>query len=624
MSTPDTDAADAATARETPSTAPPTPCGRLPHFCFAIVLAGAAALFSYRLDIVGLDEPSEGRYAIISADMLAAGDFIVPRLNGKPHLEKPPFTYWCIAASIAAFGRTDFAARFPSAVAGTGALALAMAVGWVLYGRRVGLLAGLVLVGCPQFFLQARGVTTDMLLVLWVWAALLAYFVCLRRPEARRGASAAFLCAGVLAVLTKGTAAWVGIYFPILLHAVACGDWRTARELRVGRAFLVSVLALVPWLALMERCAPGSVGYMLWRSVSSVYTAKRAHPGPPWMYLWVLGCGAFPWVLLLVPAGLRGGLGRLALGLVRTPLPGRSGPVRTWSEFGRASGLAAWRASADGAAVLLASGSAGIFLFFSALPAKLPAYILPIYPAIAILVARFVASALDGGPEAASARRTVGVLAAATATLAVLAALVPLATTATLEPLFRLLPRAAREDYLPEVPRISLYLAPLFPAVPFVVVGLGAVASLLLASRRFRSLLPAVACVALLGVGLELGGLFLLGRMEGTLEKSVRRFAWTLRARIRPEDPLVSYNCFPRALKYYLDHPVTVVAKDGDEPELYGEIEYTGCARVAEFLESPRCVYCVVPMRRIPELLLLTRRFRVLDTCGNLLLGTNQ
>src|SRR5689334_17428024 len=85
--------------------------GRFVILCIAIL--GFAFLGAR-----GLSEPDEGRYSAVALNMLETHDFLIPRLDADhPHLAKPPLTYWAIAASIATFGRDEWAVRLPAALA---------------------------------------------------------------------------------------------------------------------------------------------------------------------------------------------------------------------------------------------------------------------------------------------------------------------------------------------------------------------------------------------------------------------------------------------------------------------------------------------------------------------------
>ena len=92
----------------------------------------------------GLAEPDETRYAEIPREMLAAGDLVVPRLNGLPYFEKPPLLYWANAAAFRAFGETPWAARLPTRVAGLGTALLVLFFVARRRGRAAGLSAGIL------------------------------------------------------------------------------------------------------------------------------------------------------------------------------------------------------------------------------------------------------------------------------------------------------------------------------------------------------------------------------------------------------------------------------------------------------------------------------------------------
>src|SRR5713101_2902439 len=108
-----------------------------------------------------LGEPDEARYAEIPREMLATGDFVIPRLNGVPYFEKPPLLYWCNAASLAVFGQTPWAARLPTRLAGAGTVATLAAGVAAAGGLELGLAAGILYLACPLGFVFSRVNTTD-------------------------------------------------------------------------------------------------------------------------------------------------------------------------------------------------------------------------------------------------------------------------------------------------------------------------------------------------------------------------------------------------------------------------------------------------------------------------------
>ena len=92
-----------------------------------------------------LNEPDEGRYSEVAREMIETGDWLVPHLWYLPHLDKPPMTYWLVAASMEVFGQNEWAARLPIALAGISGVWAAFLLGRSLGGRRAGLWSALIL-----------------------------------------------------------------------------------------------------------------------------------------------------------------------------------------------------------------------------------------------------------------------------------------------------------------------------------------------------------------------------------------------------------------------------------------------------------------------------------------------
>ncbi len=121
-----------------------------------------------------LNEPDEGRYSEVAREMIETGDWLVPHLWYLPHLDKPPMTYWLVAASLEVFGRNEWAARLPIALAGISGVWAAFLLGRSLGGRRAGLWSALILQSSLLYFVMARMLTTDIFLAQFVaWAVYL-------------------------------------------------------------------------------------------------------------------------------------------------------------------------------------------------------------------------------------------------------------------------------------------------------------------------------------------------------------------------------------------------------------------------------------------------------------------
>jgi len=120
---------------------------------------------------------SEGRWAEVTREMIATGDYFHPTIGGEPYYDKPLLTYWPIAAIAVASGRlNELIARIPSALAGLIALWATYSLGSRLWSKKVGLIAAWILLTCIGFVFWARTAAADMenlaviiLAVAWYW-----------------------------------------------------------------------------------------------------------------------------------------------------------------------------------------------------------------------------------------------------------------------------------------------------------------------------------------------------------------------------------------------------------------------------------------------------------------------
>jgi 4-amino-4-deoxy-L-arabinose transferase-like glycosyltransferase len=326
-----------------------------------VVLAGL--LFFFRLGTPRLFDADEPAYAEAAREMVRTGDWITPRFDGQPRFDKPILFYWLIALSYTVFGVTEFAVRFWSAL---GALALVFVLyragaGW--FGPRVGLLAGLAFTMNFLTALLARAAVTDMLLTFFVTAAILAGIQALGAPApaARSWARLGWIAMS-LAVLVKGP---IGLVIPGMALG---GSVLVLREVRGGfrRLFpwegpaLFLALA-VPWFALVWFANGWAFiqGFVIKHHLTRYTGVVSGHPGPIWFYLPVALVGFFPWS------------GYLPLALWRAVGAARRGKVQE---------------AADRVPVVCLCWIVGVFLFFSFAETKLPSYLFPAFPGMALLV----------------------------------------------------------------------------------------------------------------------------------------------------------------------------------------------------------------------------------------------
>lgn len=246
----------------------------------------------------GLLEPDEGRYAEVAREMLATGDWVVPRLAGHPHFTKPPLTYWCTAAGLAVAGRNAAGARLPLGLA-AGATALLCGLIARRFWGPAALRTGAVLFLLAFAPFVAAGIlTTDMFLTLWETAAVLCVLEAWTGgPRRRRWAAGAGVAFG-LAFLTKGP--------PGLLPLAAIGAfaaWRGAgrRHRLWSQPGLAAGLAIgLAWYVLVIARTPGLGGYFLGDEVYARLFTSEHHRQNSWLiHPATLLAGFLPWSVAL-------------------------------------------------------------------------------------------------------------------------------------------------------------------------------------------------------------------------------------------------------------------------------------------------------------------------------------
>jgi 4-amino-4-deoxy-L-arabinose transferase-like glycosyltransferase len=370
------------------------PPGLTARRSFLLALAAALLLSLAPVGSHSLWTPDEPTGAGIGRAMADSGDWIVPRLNGKPFLEKPPLYWWTLAGSLRLLGMSDTAARVPSALFAVLTLLAVWVAGLRLGGPREGFLGVCVLATTVLFVQNATRVTVDPALMFFVGLAHLGFVLWIeaRSPGERRGAVALIALAVPLAFLCKGTVA-VGLGAgPPVLYLLATRRARAIRELLPLAAVAIPTFALlvVPWaMALWREVGWEGVRVCLisntvGRMVETRETPIFGHSEPFWFYLAIAPPLLLPWTLAL-PAMLRSGRCRLGQ-------PGN-----------------------EGHRLLIATAGLGLLLL--TFPAtKREVYLLPLLPAFAVCAAGWLAGVGRPGETGARDRRALlalGVFAAA-------------------------------------------------------------------------------------------------------------------------------------------------------------------------------------------------------------------
>jgi 4-amino-4-deoxy-L-arabinose transferase-like glycosyltransferase len=496
------------------------------------LLLFAGVLFFLRLGSVGLFDADEPAYAGAAREMLETGDWVTPRFNGRLRFDKPILFYWLIALSYQVFGVSEFAVRVWSALAGVLLVLLVAVAGRRWFGEQAGLRAGLAFATSMLTALLARAAVTDMLLTLCMTAAWLAALEALARPAEEAGPRVAMLWGGMaLAVLVKGP---VGLLIPAL------GLSATSVLLREGR---VAVRRLVPWwgpllflaitgpwygLVLAENGWSFVEGFVVKHHLTRYTGAVSGHAGPIWYYLPVLLVGFFPWSPFLPRALWTAG-----------------GVVRRWSGH----------APADRAIVTGAVWAGTVFLFFSLAGTKLPSYLFPAFPALALLVGAQGAATGDNRAAGEASGQPVPPWLERLAPwlLGVLGAGLAMATL--LLPVILDLARPAARGVLDGV---AVPAGPVWGVAGLL--SLGTVGALL--SRPCRR--PAV-LAAMMGALVLSGAIWIAPTVYGIQQGALREYAEDARRTLNRDGALVAYGLNAPSVVFYANLPVTPLGASSPE-----------------------------------------------------------
>jgi 4-amino-4-deoxy-L-arabinose transferase-like glycosyltransferase len=341
-----------------------------------ILLLLAFVVIFISLDSLGhrkLANPDEGRYSEISREMAESGDFVTPRLNGLKYFEKPPMQYWATAISFNLFGETEFTARLYTALCGLGCIFLITLLGWRLYDAETGLIAGLVLLSAPYFGAMNEIITLDMGLTFWMTLAMTSFLLSQHADTDQHRRRWLWIAwAGMAgAVLSKGL---IGIVFPtatIFLYGLVTRNLRLWAKLEWLRGLIIFFGLTAPWFVLVSLKNPEFPHFFFIhehfeRFLSDGHRRTEAW----WFFLPIFFVGFLPWLFTLLPAMWQG-----------------------WQANGQ---LARWQQGQDRAfqpLKFILIYTLFILLFFSKSSSKLPAYILPFFPVMALVVARFLQQA---------------------------------------------------------------------------------------------------------------------------------------------------------------------------------------------------------------------------------------
>ena len=312
------------------------------------------------LDYRRLIHPDEGRYAEIPREMVASGDWLTPRLDGIKYFEKPALQYWLTAAAYEAFGIHQWTARLWPALAGFAGVVFIGYVGLRLGGPRLGLYSAAALGGCIWYVLNAHILTLDSGLTLWMSVGSGALLLAQRSRATDREQRIWMLIAWsalALAVLSKGL---IGVVLPgasLFIYSLLTRDWAVWRRLHLLGGLLLFALIAAPWFIAVSLANPEFFRFFFIHEHFERFLTNEHHrEGAWWYFIPIFAGGILPWLTVLAWTA-----------------------PRLWSRAAVDSNGFSWQRFA-------LVWSVFIFVFFSVSSSKLPSYILPIFPPLALVI----------------------------------------------------------------------------------------------------------------------------------------------------------------------------------------------------------------------------------------------
>jgi hypothetical protein len=332
-----------------------------------VLLVGGIFLFLFHLGGRDLWEPDETRYAVIARDMAQNTNWILPHLNQEVYAEKPPLFFWMVRLSIFLLGEsTGFANRLPSALAGLVTLFITFLFGERLFNSRTGFLSSLVLGSCLLFPQISRWMMLDSMFTLFFVLTLFFFYLGFEEEEHRKRD---YLLAGLfmgLGILTKGP----GVYLTLPIFLIFALFRKSLRKFWCKNllwGFLLSIgIVLIWWIPASWIGGKDYIHWILYKQAVGTYVegGKHFHPEPFYFYFIRFPLEFFPWIVFLPTAFILG-----------------------------------FRKGEEGkkAFLFLSIWFIFFFLFFTFSSGKKDNYLLPLYPAAALMVGHLFDAAVISG-----------------------------------------------------------------------------------------------------------------------------------------------------------------------------------------------------------------------------------
>ena len=464
------------------------------HVFLRLWLLITALALAIHLGGYPLYDADEGRNAEVAREMALTNDYVMPRLNTLPYLDKPIVYFAAEALAMEVLGPTATAARLPALLF---TFATAAVLWWFarrLWGNEEAEIAAIVFLSMPLTLAFARTVIFDSALTFFVVAAIVAFYLAVE--ENRRWAIVAWI-AIAFGVLTKGP---VAIILPLFVAVPHAFRRKRSRVIWSGLGLIAFVVIIAPWVWAVQRVVPDFLQYVfVTETAQRLTTGALKRTGPPWYFIpYVLG-GALPWSIV-------------AFGSPRR-IDDESERMKRWV-------LLLW--------IFVP------FVFFSLSQSKRPQYVVPIMPAIALLVARIWTQ--RRGPRAT---RVAAVIFAALGAVLIAA------------PLF--LHRARMK------PEVSIAAHNVALPLGICLLAAGVIAIVFL--PRDRRLVLAALSLPVIAIP-TIANPLMLGIAE---RRSTQSLVAQIATKLTPRTRVIGVEAFTGSLAFYLRRPVVVITPDAEE-----------------------------------------------------------
>jgi 4-amino-4-deoxy-L-arabinose transferase-like glycosyltransferase len=543
---------------------------------FFISLFFAAWLGSHHLLI-----PDEGRYAEAIREMLVTHDYLTPRVDGVAFLEKPILFYWLAAFPAKLLGLNEWTIRIWPALCGVLGCVMTYSAARILFDRRTGILAAVILATCPLYFSMAHYVNFDLTVGVFISGALLSFIVAMkyREKDKKIFLYAAYVFAG-LAVLTKGL---IGIIFPAMIIGMwilILNRWKILKEMHLPLGLLIIFAINAPWFFIEQHAEPRFFEFFFLKNQFTRFlTANFNNQKPLWFYIPVVLIGIFPWLGFL---------------------------FQSISE----SVKLIWKNKQDRAIELfLLLWPLLIFLFFTIPSSKLIGYMIPVIPPLAILIAHYLSQRWN---QIQSTEIQIGALFFLISAIVIFVVLIG-------------------NFFIPHLPQAKPYFD--FIAIIFLLSAI--ILLFLFRKAKVSKIVGLIASVSMLVL------LMVAAAIPTVNARSSKPLAMIVNQLSKPGDLVVNYHNYSQDLPFYLNQYVAVVA-DWNDPTLpmndnwqnqfWQGMQFDGkkpwIMNDAEFWKewkSHQRVFVIAPLRYYSILKLLTgNQLYLLSQTDQLVLVSNQ